>query len=66
MRTDRPKLPRPDINVTTTSDGAANDLVISRDGKAKSYRIEGTTRQDVIKDAVKKVLDDPRSAEWLP
>lgn len=34
----RDPLPRPDVNVTTTADGKEH-LVISRDGKAKSYEI---------------------------
>lgn len=62
----RDPLPRPTIDVTPSSDGLGSDVVISRDGKEKKYKGEGSTREGVVKDVVKKILDDPHSAEWLP
>lgn len=61
-----PDLPRPEVSVTPSQDGQAHDLVIHRDGKAKSYRVSGVARKDIIKDAVQQVLGDRHSAEWLP
>lgn len=58
-------LQRPDVNVTNTSDGKSH-VVISRDGKAKSYEIEGVTETEKIRDAVGKVIGDGHTAEWLP
>jgi hypothetical protein len=69
MRTD--PLPRPDVSVTPAGDrdpGAPQgsvDVVISRDGKAISHRAEGSTTSEVVKDAVEKILNDHRSAEWV-
>ncbi len=65
-------LPRPDVQVThaTERDPSAPpgsmDVVVSRDGKGKSYRVVGDTGQAIVKDAVEKVLSDPYSAEWIP
>lgn len=65
-------LPRPDVNVTHATERDPNappgsmDVVISRDGKAKSYRVVGDTGPAIVKDAVEKVLGDPHSGEWLP
>ena len=61
----RDSLPRPDVNVTTTEDGKEH-LVISRDGKAKSYEIEGNSAADRVKNVVEKVIGDGHTAEWLP
>jgi len=67
-------LPRPDVSVTegveqTVSGGPdyrAVDVVISRDGKAKSYRGIGVTGSDATKEVIRKILDDPKTAEYLP
>jgi hypothetical protein len=65
-------LPRPDVTVTHATERDPNaptgsmDVVISRDGRAKSYRIVGETGPAIVKDAVEKVLGDPYSGEWLP
>lgn len=65
-----PKLPRPTVEVTPTQDPSAPsgsvDVVISRDGKATSHRADGSSTTEIVKDAVRKVLDDHRTAEWLP
>jgi hypothetical protein len=50
-------LPRPDVTVSTGEDGTA--VVISRGGKAHSH--SGGT----VKEVIEKILDDPRSAEWI-
>lgn len=63
----RDPLPRPDVSTAPAADGSGGiDVVISRDGKAKSYKGEGATREAVVKDVVKKILDDGHTAEWLP
>lgn len=60
-------LPRPDVNVVEgeVSGTRTVDVVISRDGKAKSYRGEGTGTAP-IKQIVEKMIGDPLTAEWLP
>lgn len=65
MAVKREPLPRPDVNVSTNSTGGT-DVVISRDGKAKSYTSDAASKDEIVKDVVKKILDDPRTAEWLP
>lgn len=61
-------LPRPDVSVTSSeTDGAHKvDLVVSRDGKAKSYAGAGPGRDAATRDVVEKLLADPHTAEWLP
>ena len=63
-------LPRPTVDVTSreTDVGSVVDVVISRDGKAKSYTgtAAPTNRDGAFKDAVEKVLNDGTTAEWLP
>ncbi len=64
-------LPRPDVNVThaTERDPSAPpgsmDVVVSREGKGRSYRVVGDGTA-IVKDAIEKVLSDPYSAEFLP
>jgi len=57
-------LPRPDVNVTKTNDG--DFVVISRDGRGKSYKIEGISTSEQIKGVVEKVINDKYTGEWLP
>lgn len=65
-------LPRPDVTVTHATERDPNappgsvDVVISRDGKAKSYRATGDSGPTIVADAVKQIISDPRTAEWLP
>jgi hypothetical protein len=65
-------LPRPNVEATPAPerDPAAPpgsvDVVISREGKGKSYRVVGDSGPAIVKDAIEKVLSDPYSAEWLP
>ncbi len=72
QRQPAPTLPRPDIAVTPaierdiTAPTGSVDVVISRDGKAKSFRAEGGSVTEVVKDAVEKILGDAGTAEWLP
>lgn len=65
-----PKPPRPDVKTSTASqdEGATiyTDVVISRDGKAKSYRGEGSTEAARTGDVVRKIIGDAHTAEWLP
>lgn len=61
----RPVLPRPDVAVST-SPSSGVDVVISRDGKAKSYKGDGATREAIVKDVVEKILGDRHTGEWLP
>lgn len=61
-----PDLPRPDVTVNK-SHQEGTDVVISRDGKAKSYSSEKPHgSNDGVKEIVEKILNDPHSAEWLP
>lgn len=62
----KPQLPRPTVHVVPTPDGAKEHVVISREGKSKSYEISGTTPAERVKDAVEKVIADSHTAEWLP
>ncbi len=64
------ELPRPEVNVTTreTDVGHEVDLVVSREGKARSYTGggAGSPLNGAIKDVVEKLLNDGHTAEWLP
>lgn len=63
-------LPRPDVTVTHATDPSAPsgsmDVVISRDGKGKSYRVVGDSGPAIVKDAIEKVIGDKYTGEWLP
>lgn len=64
-------LPRPDVAVSTRTrdDGGTDlDVVISRDGKARSYSSNRTGVPDTapIKEIVEKILSDSATGEWLP
>lgn len=63
-------LPRPDVGVSQreTEVGHEVDVVISRDGKGKSYTGggAGSSSDGAVKDVIKKILDDPITGEWLP
>ncbi len=71
MNSNRNPLPRPDVKVTpaTERDPAASagsvDIVISRDNKGRSYRAEGGSAPEVVKDAIEKILNDPYTGEWV-
>jgi hypothetical protein len=58
-----PPLSPPDVQ-TTVSGGSA-DIVVSRDNKARSYHGDGKDSSEAVKDAVKKLLDDPHTAEYV-
>lgn len=66
----REPMPRPDVAVTPSVDVNAPpgsvDIVISRDGKATSHRATGGSTTEVVKDAVRQIINDGRTAEWLP
>jgi hypothetical protein len=59
-------LPRPDVTVTHNEDDGKSHVVISRDGKGKSYEITGTSPDDKIKGVVEKIIQDPHTLEWIP
>ena len=57
-------LPRP--NVTVNTDANVTDVVISRDGKEKSYSSDGPNEAARTGEIVKKILNDNYTREWLP
>ncbi len=64
-------LPRPDVEVTSVeSDGGhIVDITVSREGHSRKYeggRDGGFSRDGAVKDAVRKMLDDPYTLEWIP
>jgi len=63
-------LPRPDVTVSTgTSDGGStidSNIVVTQDGKSRSWAGNAPTIQDSVKEGIKKMLDDPVTAEYLP
>lgn len=68
-----PPLPRPDVTTThetITGTGApdfeAVDITISRDNKGKTYTGKGQTIPEAVSEAVKQIINDKASAEWLP
>ena len=58
-------LPRPDVNVTHTDDGKSH-VVVSREGKGRTYVVEGVNPDEKVKGVVEKILNDPYTIEWLP
>lgn len=60
-----PPMPPPTVDVVVTNNNNTVDVNITRDGKGRSYRGEGTNTGDAVKDAVKKILDDPYAAEYV-
>lgn len=62
---DKIKIPQPDVGINNTEDGKSY-VVISRDGKAKSYEVEGIEPNEKIKKVVEKIINDPNTYEWLP
>lgn len=63
-------LPRPDVEVTQGKTDWGTDqteIKISRDGKSRTYAgTSYTGSESATKEAVKKLLDDPTTAEFLP
>jgi hypothetical protein len=66
------ELPAPDVQVTTATSrdpsapAGSVDVVVSRDGRGRSYRANGGCVTEVVQDAVRKILADPYSGEWIP
>jgi hypothetical protein len=63
--------PRPTVDVTPSpapegQPSSGVDIMIHRDGKGRSYRVEGQAAADLVKGAIEKVIADPYSAEWIP
>ena len=58
-------LPRPQVTVGHDPNGKT-DIVIARDGKAKSYHSDHVVADNIIRDLVEQILDDTHTAEWLP
>ena len=65
-------LPRPTVEVTPASESDKSappgsvDIVISRDDKGRTYRTVGGSQQEVVRDAIEKVLGDHYNAEFIP
>jgi hypothetical protein len=61
-------LPRPDVSVTGTesSSGHQVDVLIRRANSQRSYRGVGSTRDGATVDAIKGILADPHTLEWIP
>jgi len=63
-------LPRPDVATTRPTDSTGPtdlDVVISRDGKARTYSTRGkATVQEAVTEVVRQIIDDPVSRELLP
>jgi len=64
-------LPRPSVSVTRPSSDTNpgphdRDIVISRDNKARSYRVTGNSPDEVLKGTVEKIIGDRYTGEWIP
>ena len=63
-------LPRHDVAVSTGTDYSSCkerlDVVISRDGKAKSFSSEKSSATERVKEVVEKLIGDGATAEYLP
>ena len=66
-------LPQPNVDVTiadaTSPDGQTSgkqvDVVLSRDGKARSYSSGGSGAAEAVKGVVEKILGDHHTAEYV-
>lgn len=62
---------RPDVSVDQhpiNPDGTGpnvTDVVVSRDGKGRSYRGVGTSEVERTKSIVRQIVDDPYTGEWI-
>jgi len=69
-RAKRVILPPPTVDVTPreTDSGHEIDVVISRDGKGKSYTGGGPgfSPAGATRHVIEKILSDPLTGEWLP
>lgn len=63
-------VPRPDVTaeVDETTGGFQAKINVTRDGKTTTHEGGGTgySRNGAVTEVVKKLLDDPKTAEWLP
>ena len=61
------ELPQPDVEVSSsiTETGTKVDVVLSRDGKARSYTSEKLTADGAVADVVGQILSDHRNAEFV-
>lgn len=62
-------LPDSEVSVTQSSDTVNNKTSIAitarRDGKDRTWSGEASTTQGAVKEAVEKMLKDPRSGEYI-
>ena len=62
-------MPRPDVQVTQTvnTDSGVHDtaITVSRDGKQRTWSGAGPISASSTAEAVKKMLDDPYTAEYV-
>lgn len=69
-RSAMPDLPRPtvDVTVTTRTDGGTDlNVVIHRDGKARTFTANQTGGgTGPVKEIVERIIADPHTGEWLP
>lgn len=66
-------LPPPTVDVTPAKErdpsakDTAHDVVIHRgEGACRSYRIDGGSPRDLLKNGIEKVINDHYSGEWIP
>lgn len=63
-------LPRPEVKTTETSGVGGTeitvDVVISREGRGRSYQGKGADAATVVKQVVEAVIADSYTREWLP
>lgn len=66
-----PPLPDPTVTVDEARSRDMNapqgsvDVVIDRGGKCKSFRGEGSTTTEIVKDVVEKILKEPYTGEFI-
>lgn len=62
-------LPKPTVtaDVGPSPDGSKQGATVwvARDGKARAWTGEGSTTTEAVVDVVKKMLDDPRTGEFM-
>jgi hypothetical protein len=61
-------LPKPDVTVAEASDSGTHSIAITarRDGKDRTWSGSAPTSAGAVRDAVDKMLADPRTGEYLP
>ena len=62
------KLPEPTVTARVKSNGDNHraEVVISRDGKDRNYTGRGSDPDAAVADAVKQIIVDPHTSEYVP